>query len=85
MWDLKKSIMATAVFVQMEWFNPDNEGIQAYLKIIELYLVENKVGEDRTVPVFLSISGSKVYPLLRDLLCPVKPSKKTFDALKQAS
>ena len=56
--------MATAVFGQMERFNPDDEGIQAYLARVELYFVANKDGEDRRVPVFLSIIGSKTYALL---------------------
>ena len=75
--------MATAVFGQMERFNSDNEGIQPYLERVELYFVANEVGEDRRVPVFLSVIGSKTYALLRDLLSPVKPSEKTFDELKQ--
>ena len=76
--------MATAVFGQTEPFNPDNEGIQAYLERIELYFVANRVDEDRRVPAFLSVIGSKTYALLRDLLSPAKPSAKTFAELKQA-
>ena len=75
--------MATAVFGQMERFNSDNERIQPYLERVELYIVANEVGEDRRVPLFLSVIGSKTYALLRDLLSPVKPSEKTFDELKQ--
>ena len=75
--------MATAVFGQMERFNPDDKGIQAYFKRIELYLVANKVGEDRRVPAFLSIIGSMTYALFRDLLGPDKPSEKMFAGLKQ--
>ena len=74
---------ATAVFGQMERFNPDEEGIQAYLERVELYFIANDVAEDRRVPAFLSVIGSKTYALLRDLLGPDKPSEKTFAELKQ--
>ena len=76
-------MMATAVFGQMERFNPDDKGIQAYLERIELYFVANEIGDDRRVPAFLSVIGSKTYALLRDLLGPDKPSEKTFAELKQ--
>ena len=56
--------MATAVFGQTERFNSDNEGIQLYLERVELYFVANEVGEDRKVPVFLSVIRSKTYALL---------------------
>ena len=58
------------------------QGIQVYLKRVELYLVANEVGEDQSVPAFLSVNGSNTYALLRDLLGLVKPSEKTFAELK---
>ena len=68
----------------MEHFNPDDKGIQAYLeRVDELYFIVNEVEEDRRVPAFLGILGSKTYALLWDLLGPVKPSEKTFAKLKQ--
>ena len=74
---------AATVFGQMEHFNPDDKGIQAYLRRIELYFVANELGEDQRVPTFLSVNGSKTYALLQDLLGPVKPSEKMFAELKQ--
>lgn len=66
---------------KLKEFNPDMEGIAAYLEHVEIYFKANDIAESKKVPVFLSILGDKIYFLLRDLLVPAKPDEKTFQEL----
>lgn len=43
------------------------------------YFVEaNEIAEEKVVPTFLSVIGSKTFNLLRNLLQPDKPGSKTY-------
>ena len=59
-------------------FKPDEEQISAYLERIQLFLTANSIGENKQVPVLLSVVGPKTYALLRDL---TKPQEKSFAEL----
>ena len=70
-----------ATYGTLQPFQPDDEGIAAYLERAAIYFTANGIEETKQVPVFLSVVGGKVYALLRDLLVPAKPSSKTFTEL----
>ena len=63
-------------------FEPDNKEISAYLKCVELYFAVNDIKE-RQLPIFLSVIGTKIYSLLRDLLVLTNPKKKSFNELAE--
>ena len=65
-----------ATYGTLQPFQPDDEGIAAYLERAAIYFTANGIVEAKQVPVFLSVVGGKVYALLRDLLAPAKPSSK---------
>ena len=65
-------------------FVPECESLTAYVERVELYFEANKIEEERKVPVFLSVLGSKTYSVLRDLLAPSKPKVKKFSELVAA-
>ncbi len=62
--------MAATSFGQIDHFDPDNEGTEAYLERVELYFQANGIADAKRVPVFLSVIRGKNYALLRDLLVP---------------
>ena len=65
-------------------FVPECESLTAYVERVELYFEAKKIEEERKVPVFLSVLGSKTYSVLRDLLAPSKPKVKKFSELVAA-
>lgn len=46
-----------------------------------MFLVANKVEEDRQVSVVLTVIGPKNYALLHDLLAQDKPTSKSVDVI----
>lgn len=68
----------------IEEFNLETESMVAYLERIELFFVANQVEEDCQAAALLSLAGSKIYSLLRNILSPEKPQAKSFEDLKQA-
>ena len=75
--------MATATYGNLQKFNPDVEGIAAYLERAEIYFKANDIAESKQVHIFLSVLGGRIYSLLRDLLAPAKPDEKTFQELAE--
>ena len=73
-----------ATYGTLQPFQPDDEGIAAYLERAAIYFRANGIKEDKQVAVFLSVVGGKIYALLRDLLAPAKPDTKTFTELSDA-
>ena len=63
---------------KLKEFNPNMEGIAAYLEHVEIYFKAYDIAERKKVPVFLSILGDRIYFLL---LVPSKPDEKTFQEL----
>ena len=53
-----------------EAFSPESDSITMYLERIVLFIIANKVEEDRKLAVLLSFVGKNVYTTLRDLLSP---------------
>eukprot|EP00731_Ephydatia_muelleri_P001779 Em0001g1779a len=62
-------------------FSSECESLVAYIERVEVYFLANNIGNERKVPVLLSVLGSKTYAVLRDLLAPTKPKDKSFAEL----
>ena len=48
---------------------------------VEQFFLASKIDEERQVPNLLSLIGSKMCTLLRDLLSPEKPATKSFQEI----
>ena len=72
-----------APFGHVDTFDENVEDIECYLKV-EQFIVANEIdgANNRDRAVLLSLVGSKVYKLLRNLTAPAKPSDKSYDELK---
>ena len=75
--------MRIATYGVLQPFQPEDEGISAYLERATIYFRANDIVRDKQVAVFLSVVGEKIYALLRDLLAPDKPDSKTFKELAE--
>lgn len=61
---------------------PENEPVSAYLERVRFFMMAKKLKEDHQVAVFLSVTGSKTYGLLRILCTLTKLQHQTLaDAL----
>lgn len=69
--------MAT-VFGSVQEYNQENELFSAYLERVNLFFAANSVADDKRVPIFLTVVGSKTYSLLRNLVTPSLPQDKSF-------
>ncbi|XP_037745958.1 uncharacterized protein LOC119565355 [Chelonia mydas] len=49
-----------------------------YTERFELFVIANDITEEKKVPIFLSVVGTKTYSLLCSLLHPVKPETKSY-------
>ena len=63
---------------RIQEYEPVNELFSAYLERVQLFFLANGVEDDKKVPVFLSVVGSKTYSLLRNLVSPTLPQNKTL-------
>ena len=71
--------MATAlVYGSVQEYNQENELFSAYLERMNLFFSANDVEDDKKVPIFLTVVGSKTFSLLRSLVAPSLPQEKTF-------
>ena len=74
--------MAAATLGQLEPFDPQVNDWVMYTERTEQFFVANGITDDaKMVAVLLTVTGGKVYALLRNLLALAKPSKKLFDIL----
>ena len=75
--------MATAVG-NIDAFDENVEDIECYLERVEQFIAANGIdgANNRDRAVLLSVVGSKVYQLLRNLTAPAKPSEKSYAELK---
>ena len=67
----------------VEEFNPDWEDWISYTKHLTQYFVANGIsGEgDKRKAILFSSCGAATYQLIRNLVAPKKPTKKTFDEI----
>ena len=73
--------MAAPTFGRIQEYQPENELFSAYLERVQLFFIANGVEDDKKVPVFLSVVGSKTYSVLRNLVAPTLPQEKTLAQL----
>ena len=73
--------MAAPTFGRIQEYQPENELFSAYLERVELFFLANGVEDDKRVPIFLSVVGSKTYSVLRNLVALTLPQEKTFAQL----
>ena len=64
-----------------ESFYETQEKWEIYVQRVEQFFLANNIEEDPQVPTLLSLIGSKTYTLLRDLLSPDNPAKKSFQKI----
>ena len=68
-------------FGRIEEYNPDSGDFSTYIERFEQFLEANDVREGKKVAVFLSVIGAKTYALLRSLVSPEQPAKKSYSDL----
>ena len=75
--------MATAlVYGSVQEYNQESKLFSAYLERVNLFFSANDLEDDKKVPIFLTVVGSKTYSLLRSLVAPL-PQEKTFAELSE--
>ena len=65
-------------------YRPENELLSSYLERVDAFFSANEINEEKKVPAFLSLIGSKTYSLLKNLVAPKLPKEKTFEQLVAA-
>ncbi len=71
-----------ATIGSMDQFVPEKETIECYVERLEQYLLANEIGNaGKKKATLLTVLGSTVYSVLRDLLSPESPSTKTYQEL----
>ena len=73
-----------ATLGKIQEFKSEDETIEAYLERMQLFIDANSIKDDKKVGVLLSVIGSKIYGILRNVLAPEKPNEKTYDQLTAA-
>ena len=77
------STVPISTFGRIEQFDPELESFATYEERIRLFFEANDIAEEKKVPIFLSIIGTRSYSLLRDLLLPDKPRDKDLKTLME--
>ena len=83
--DLRIMARASAVFGNLQEFQPDSEIITAYLERTKIYFTANDVADEKKVAVSLTVIGPKIFALLRSLTTPELPQDKSFEELERCS
>ena len=73
-----------ALYDNLQDFRPETEDIGTYLERVDLYFIANSTPADKQVPIFFNILGPAVYGLLRSLVAPDEPKRKSLVSLKDA-
>ena len=74
--------MAAATLGQLEPFDPQVDDWVIYTERTEQFFVANGITDDaKKVAVLLTVIEGIAYALLRNLLAPAKPAKKSFDVV----
>ena len=73
-----------ATLGNIEPFDDNLEDITSYVERLDQFFLANLITEERKAPVFLSLSGRKIYQLLKNLTAPQLPREKTYKELTDA-
>ena len=68
----------TALFGQLNEFQPGSECLLVYLESFELHVVAKGVPEDKKVLLLLTLIGGNLYGLLHNLMAPGSPVSKSY-------
>jgi len=68
----------------MDNFNPDVDDWSSYVERLESFFLTKKVKDEKKVAVLLTVIGTKAYNLLRNVIAPAKPAKKSYQQLVDA-
>ena len=66
---------------KIESFDETQEKWETYVERVAQFFLANNINDNHQVPTLLSLIGSKMYALLRDLLTPEKPATKSFQEI----
>ena len=64
-------------------FFREMESIISYLERVKVFFIANQVEDDSKASVLLSLLGSKVYGVLRNIMSPNRPQDQLFEDLKR--
>jgi len=56
----------------------------SYVERLESFFLANEVKDEKKVAVLLTVIGTKAYNLLRNVITPAKPAKKSYQQLVDA-
>lgn len=74
----------TTVLGRIEEFDPDKEEWSIYVERLQHFFQANGIAEeDKKRAVLLSVMGAGAYKLVRSLVAPAKPGKKSFKVLTE--
>ena len=68
----------------MDPFDPDMDSGPAYSERLEQFFAANDIADGKKVTVLLTVIGTKVYTLLRNIKAPEKPAGKEYGTLLKA-
>ncbi|XP_072377873.1 uncharacterized protein [Diabrotica undecimpunctata] len=72
-----------ALIGSIEAFKPKEDDITSYLERMEQLFVCNEIGENKKVPLFLTLIGGEAYAVIKALLSPEIPSTKKYAELEK--
>ena len=72
-----------ATLGHIEPFDENLEDISSYIERLDQFFLANVIPDERKAPVFLSLSGRKIYQLLKNLTAPQLPKEKTYKELTE--
>ncbi|XP_077564534.1 uncharacterized protein LOC144179996 [Haemaphysalis longicornis] len=64
-------------------FYPRTQNFDSYRERFKLFIIANDVKQEKVLPVFLTAIGAEAYEVLKRLVVPDAPAKKTFAEVKQ--
>ena len=67
-----------ATLGHIEPFDENLEDISSYIERLDQFFLANVIPDEIKAPVFLSLSGRKIYQLLKNLTAPQLPKEKTY-------
>ena len=73
-----------ALLGRIDSFDLETDNIPEYIETVEQYFIANDVtDEKKQTAIFLTVIGNETYSLLRNLLAPESPARKTVKTLSE--
>lgn len=81
-WRRRNMATRSGIIGKIDEFNSDKENWENYSERLGLYFAANGITEaDTKRAILLTVVGADTYKLFRNLVCPQKPSEKTYTEL----